>query len=72
MKEIYAQLETPLKEGNFRVSVYKYNSKKEKMDMYDVCEGSHRDIDKWLYNNYPTAKLKNISGEYINSIHDIM
>jgi len=41
------------------------------MDMYDVCEGSHKEIDKWLYLNYPTATLKNKNGEYITSIHDI-
>ena len=43
-----------------RVVVYKYSNKKGKMDMYDVCEGSHRDVDKWLYSNYPTATLKKI------------
>ncbi len=67
---MYAKVEEPFKAGNYRVVVYKL--KKDKMVMYDVCEGSIREIDSWLYKNYPDIELKNSSMITISSLHDLI
>lgn len=71
MNEMYAKLEEPLVVGNYRIIVYKYNSKKEKMDMYDVCEGIYDTVDKWLYRTYPNIVIKDHNGTAHTNLYEV-
>lgn len=70
MIPMYAKVEEPFKVGNYRVVVYR--QKNNVMVTYDVCEGSIRDIDNWLYKNYPGIDLKNSSMVSISTLHDLI